>query len=139
MPSSPQPITLLWFHAKAGRSTGDSSRASPLWDSLAHHYSDDFFENLLLPESARPPLPVPATSIYSKQDGVVAWFTCIDRAGPRRENIEVRGSHTGLGWNPAALVVISDRLAQREGEWRPFRPPAGLRPWYPRPEAYRAA
>ena len=56
-----------------------------------------------------------------------------------RENIEVRGSHSGLGWNPAVLVAIADRLAQPEGTWRPFRPPFGSWHLYPRPDVYRAA
>ena len=56
-----------------------------------------------------------------------------------RENIEVRGSHSGLGWNPAVLMAIADRLAQPEGTWRPFRPPLGSWHLYPRPDVYRAA
>ncbi len=66
------------------------------------------------------PIPVPATSIYSKSDGVVAWQSCLDTPGPRRENVEVWSSHCGLGHHPAALLVIADRLAQPEGAWRPF-------------------
>jgi pimeloyl-ACP methyl ester carboxylesterase len=68
------------------------------------------------------PLPVPATSIYSRSDGVVAWRSCLDAPGPQRENIEVWSSHCGLGHHPAALLVIADRLAQPEGAWRPFVP-----------------
>ncbi|HEX9259553.1 MAG TPA: alpha/beta fold hydrolase [Acidimicrobiales bacterium] len=118
---------------------GDSSRASPLVERLIHSFSDEFFDTYVLPEAHRPPIGVPVTSIYSKQDGVVAWYTCIDKPGPQRENIEVRGTHTGLGFNPAVLVAIADRLAQREGHWKPFRSPPGLGGWYPRPEEYRAA
>ena len=36
------------------------------------------------------------------------------------ENIEVEGSHCGLGHNPAVLYAIADRLAHAEGAWRPF-------------------
>jgi pimeloyl-ACP methyl ester carboxylesterase len=68
------------------------------------------------------PLAVPATSIYSRSDGVVAWRSCLDVPGPQRENIEVWSSHCGLGHHPAALLVIADRLAQAEGAWRPFVP-----------------
>jgi hypothetical protein len=28
-----------------------------------------------------------------------------------------------MGHDPAVLWVVADRLAQREGEWRPFRRP----------------
>ncbi len=68
------------------------------------------------------PLAVPATSIYSRSDGVVAWRSCLDEPGPLRENVEVWSSHCGLGHHPAALLVIADRLAQAEGAWRPFAP-----------------
>lgn len=66
--------------------------------------------------------PVPTTSIYSRSDGVVAWRTCLHQQ-PRAdvEDIEVTGSHIGLGWNPAALRIIADRLAQRSGQWKPYR------------------
>lgn len=63
--------------------------------------------------------PVPTTSIYSRSDGVVAWQACLDVAGPNVENIEVGGSHCGLGWNPRALAVIADRLARIEPLSRP--------------------
>jgi pimeloyl-ACP methyl ester carboxylesterase len=66
-------------------------------------------------------LPVPATSIYSRSDGIVNWRTCLLRPSETAENIEVHfASHVGLGVNPAALWAIADRLAQREGEFHPF-------------------
>ncbi len=86
------------------------------------------------PEQARrlaDPLPVPSTSIYSRSDGVVAWRACLQGRGPRSENVEVRGSHIGLGFNPAALWVIADRLAQPVGAWAPFRPSPLVAPFFP--------
>lgn len=66
-------------------------------------------------------LPVPATSIYSKSDGIVNWRTCLLTPSETAENIEVYfASHVGIGVNPAALWAIADRLAQREGQFRPF-------------------
>jgi len=66
-------------------------------------------------------LPVPATSIYSRTDGIVNWRTCLSRASDTSENIEVHlASHIGLGVNPAALWAVADRLAQPEGEFRQF-------------------
>jgi hypothetical protein len=68
-------------------------------------------------------LPVPATSIYSRTDGIVNWRTCLLRPSNTAENIEVRlASHVGLGVNPAALWAVADRLAQAEGEFRQFDP-----------------
>jgi hypothetical protein len=67
------------------------------------------------------PASIPVTSIYSRSDGVVPWRACLVQPGERRENIEVLGSHFGLGFNPAVLWAIADRLAQRDGKWEPFR------------------
>ena len=75
-----------------------------------------------LSERLRTPPPVPTTAIYSKSDGVVAWQTCCQASGRGRiEDIEVPGSHMGMGWNPAVMKVVADRLGHRVGQWRPYR------------------
>ncbi|MGK5111273.1 MULTISPECIES: esterase/lipase family protein [unclassified Geodermatophilus] len=107
------------------------SRASRVFD----RYSYLHVEHRSLPlEPDGSPLPVPATSIYSHLDGIVHWQTCLDTPGERCENIAVLASHLGLGYHPAAIWAIADRLAQREGTWTPFRPPLFLRPVFPRPD-----
>jgi hypothetical protein len=116
---------------------GDRSAAHPLWDRLSHRYSADFVEGALSSEDAREPITVPCTAVYSRGDGVVKWYACLEREGPHRENIEVRGSHAGLGWNPAVLYAISDRLAQPEGMWKPFKAPPLMSYRYPKPVSYR--
>ena len=83
------------------------------------------------PEDQREPLPVPATSIYTRSDGVVPWRSCLETASPTAESIEVSGSHAGLGHNAAALWAIADRLAQPEGTWHPFRPEGASRILFP--------
>jgi pimeloyl-ACP methyl ester carboxylesterase len=82
-------------------------------------------------ESGLDPLPVPATSIYSRCDGIVAWQACLDAPSERAENIAVVGSHLGLGHHPAVIWAVADRLAQPRDQWAPFRAPAALRPLYP--------
>lgn len=67
-------------------------------------------------------LQVPTSAIYTRNDGVVDWRNCMETPGTRRENIEVKGSHTGLGHNPAVLLAVADRLAQPKGSWAPFVP-----------------
>jgi pimeloyl-ACP methyl ester carboxylesterase len=64
---------------------------------------------------------LPTTSIYSRSDGIVAWQSCI-QAGHRCdvENIEVDGSHCGLGWNTKVLSVLADRLSQPESTWKAY-------------------
>ncbi len=66
------------------------------------------------------PPEVPVTAVYTRSDGIVAWQSCLEAEGPRRENIEVRGPHSTMARNPAAWRIIADRLAQPEGEWRPY-------------------
>jgi pimeloyl-ACP methyl ester carboxylesterase len=67
---------------------------------------------------------VPSTSIFTKADGVVPWESCLDEASPSSENVEVRGSHTGLGHNPAALLVLLDRLRLEADTFEAFHPSA---------------
>jgi len=74
------------------------------------------------------PLPVPSTAIYSRTDAIVAWQSCRESPGANSESIEVESSHLGMGHHPVVLLTIADRLAQPEGAWAPFRPPAGW-PW----------
>jgi pimeloyl-ACP methyl ester carboxylesterase len=81
------------------------------------------------------PLPMPTTAIYSRTDGIAAWQSCRLDEGPTSQNIEVASSHLGIGHHPVALLTIADRLAQPEGAWRRFAPPAGWRwPFVPRLE-----
>ena len=114
---------------------GDKSAATGIAEQVAHRWRAEELR-LTTSELAKPPVPVPSTAIYSRSDGVVRWHVCINEACENHENIEVRGTHTGLGWNPFAVYAISDRLAQPEGSWRPFRPPFGLRHAFPKPADY---
>ncbi len=68
------------------------------------------------------PPAVPSTAIFTRGDGVVPWNSCVDDPGPFNENIEVFGSHCGLGHNPAALTVIADRLRLGHDAWHPYEP-----------------
>ena len=64
---------------------------------------------------------VPTTSIYSKSDGVVSWQACVQKGSGQVQNIEVDGSHCGLGWNRKVWAVVADRLSQPDRAWRPYR------------------
>jgi pimeloyl-ACP methyl ester carboxylesterase len=75
-----------------------------------------------------PPDSIPVAAIYTREDGIVAWESCLEQTGDRRENIEVRGTHSTLPSNPMALAVVADRLAQPEGAWQPYRQPASPAP-----------
>lgn len=83
-----------------------------------------------LADNMAPP-PVPSTAIWSRADGVVAWQTCREQASETTDNIEVRGSHCGLGVNPSVLYAVADRLAQPDDRWAPFKRD-GFKAWvYP--------
>ncbi len=66
------------------------------------------------------PPPVPVTAIVSRTDTIAGFHTCREAPSAQAENIEVMGSHIGLGVNPLVLFAIADRLAQREGAWKNF-------------------
>jgi len=108
------------------------SRAQSAYARYAHLHV--IASDLPLERDARP-LKVPATSIYSRLDGIVAWHACLDAPGPRVQNVAVLASHLGIGHHPASLYAVADRLAQPEGSWSPFRPPALLRAAFPRSDA----
>jgi pimeloyl-ACP methyl ester carboxylesterase len=117
---------------------GDRSAVSRLADQVAPRLNTEIARlmRMSMAEHLKPPVPVPTTAVYSRTDGVVRWHTCIDTVGPQHENIEVRGSHSGMGFNPSVLYVLSDRLAQPADDWRPFHAPPHLRRLYPRPASW---
>jgi pimeloyl-ACP methyl ester carboxylesterase len=104
------------------------SRGSLFYDGFAAAHLPQYSR-----DSWRRPgvISVPATSIFSKTDGVVRWHTCLHPPGPLTENIEVYGSHCGLGFHPAAGYAILDRLAAPTDPWRKFVPPAWLAIHFP--------
>ncbi len=70
----------------------------------------------------RKPPSVPTTSLYSRDDGIVSWQACQHpRARRKLEDVEVEGSHLGMGWNRSVMRIVADRLAQPAGDWRPLR------------------
>jgi len=69
------------------------------------------------------PAPVPTTAIYSKEDGIVPWRKCKEKVEDHlHQNIQVRGSHLGLGVNLSVFDIISDRLQYSSPDWTPFVP-----------------
>lgn len=109
----------------------DESNAGAAFRALRDRHDPDFEANRI-PSWARDPIPVWTTSIYTKTDGIVHWAQCLNVHHPNTENIEVRGSHMGLGFNPAAMWIVADRIAQPPGHWSRFKPPGPLRYLFPR-------
>ena len=56
------------------------------------------------------PKNVPHTAVYSKTDGVVDWQTCCD--DDPATDVQVRGTHIGLVWNPDVYRCIGQRLKE---------------------------
>lgn len=118
------------------------SLGSPISDDRGHTNARRLFEwlNGQEPEPMRggrfqqlgKAPPVPTTSILTRTDGVVHWRGSVQQPGAQTENIEVIASHCGLGVNPAAIYAIADRLAQPEGEWKPFAPTGLASLFFPR-------
>lgn len=54
------------------------------------------------------PLPVPATAIWSRSDGLVAGAICRDEHG---RSIEVRSGHLGVQLKPDVLIAVAEAIA----------------------------
>ncbi len=96
-----------------------ASHASRVFHAFRPWHTD-MLDQAGVPEDQRPDITVPTTAIYSRLDGIVPWKACMDRPGPLRENVEVYGSHLGLGVHPEVLAIILDRLAQPADAWQPY-------------------
>ncbi|MGB5378797.1 alpha/beta hydrolase [Muriicola sp.] len=60
------------------------------------------------------PIPqIPITCIYTKTDGLIPWKHCMEAATLRKDikNIEVFGSHSGMGANVSVLLVTANMLS----------------------------
>src|SRR3981081_2228187 len=87
-----------------------ATNATRLYEALSGEAVDD---NPEIRAAIAGDLPVPATSIYSRTDGIVNWRTCLLRPSEAAENIEVYlASHVGLGVNPAVLWAEAGRRGQ---------------------------
>lgn len=64
----------------------------------------------------RAPLPVPATAIWSRNDGLVNGMACHVTGEPRLRIIEISGSHMGVQLRPRVLRSVADVLGRTAGE-----------------------
>jgi pimeloyl-ACP methyl ester carboxylesterase len=80
-------------------------------------------------QGRRSPAAIPTTSIFSRTDAIVPWGSSQLRPSRLHENVEVRGSHIGLGHNARVIAIVADRLAQRTETWQPFAAPRWARAW----------
>lgn len=107
---------------------GKSGLVDRLWKRRVPNFDDAALEEINLDESAKPPLDMPTTSIYSRLDNIVPWNKSLDAPGVQSENIGVRGAnHLGLLLHPGVHFALADRIRRPEGEWQPFVPPLASR------------
>jgi pimeloyl-ACP methyl ester carboxylesterase len=83
-----------------------ASNLAPLIRLCATRYSP-----AMRPARLRGPLPVPATAIYTRDDGIVAWDSCYD---PNSDDlsVELHGAHLTLCSNPEAMRILVRRIAK---------------------------
>lgn len=98
-----------------------ANNATWMYEILTRNNVTENVEQELLDDLPNP-APVPTTAIYSKQDGVVPWEMCMEDENAIHQNIEVRGSHLGLGVNPSVLYIIANRLQLNQSNWSHFTP-----------------
>ena len=64
---------------------------------------------------------VPVTCIYTKTDGLVPWKHCLEAETLRKniKNVEVYGSHIGMGANASVLVTVANALIENTNGKKP--------------------
>jgi triacylglycerol lipase len=85
-----------------GRGAGSNIRPT----CFTGHCSCAFVKNMLAPEDRG----VPTFAIYSKNDGVVDWESCIE--DDPALNDEVNSTHIGMAFHPGVYRALARRLAQ---------------------------
>jgi triacylglycerol lipase len=101
--SAPTAATVALVRAWHRRTTDRQERRGCLTEDCRCSFTRDY--SAPFPDSVR------LTSIYSKEDGVVRWQSCVV---PYASNVEVRGTHVGLAFNPEAYLAMATALAASE-------------------------
>lgn len=115
MPEYVRQVITLGSPFAAGPRSTNAWRVYEMTSGRRAEHNDPHFGGGL----ASPP-PVPTTAIFSRTDGICAWQGCREKDSPIAESIEVESSHIGMGFHPAVVFAVADRLAQDEGQWAPF-------------------
>ncbi|MCK5892876.1 MAG: alpha/beta hydrolase [Endozoicomonadaceae bacterium] len=100
---------------------GGSMEATSLWDIYIKLFGRNINKEALeerMEKVRHPVLGVAFTSIYTKQDGVIAWQIAQVDETDLSQNIAVGASHLGIIFNPQALYAIADRLSMPDNQWK---------------------
>lgn len=110
------------------RGSPEATNAYAIFKFFSRHRIDSHLQQRL---GEAPPVPV--TSIFSRSDAIVPWQLSVQAHGPHSESVEVTASHFGIGFNPAALYVVANRLAQPHDRWAHFKAEPSHQRHYPDP------
>lgn len=88
-----------------------SAKATNIWRAFEWFTGERLDDPAVVARSAAiaQPLPVPATAIWSRSDGLVAGTICRDEAG---DAIEIRSGHLGVQVKPEVLLAIARTLSR---------------------------
>lgn len=92
---------------------GSPVEGGPSYTALAGRYSEKQRAEIraTIEQRSQTPIRVPVTAIWSRNDGIVTPEACVDRRTPGVENIEVTGTHIGMGVDPDVWTIVAERLA----------------------------
>ena len=87
----------------------------PRYTSLAFMYREERTREIerAIEEAAQTPITVPITAIYSKDDGIVDWRSCVDEKNPNVTHAEVDSAHLAMNLDPDVWAVVEKKLAER--------------------------
>ena len=93
-------------------SYGSPVVGGPVYTIMGRRYSPEAIAHILdlVEQATQTPIPVPLTSIYSREDAVVAWRASVDTQHEHTRHIEVRSTHAGLGLDPDVWLAVAHRL-----------------------------
>ena len=84
----------------------------PVYTIMGRRYSPEAIAHILdlVEQATQTPIPVPLTSIYSRQDAVVAWRASVDTQHEHTRHVEVRSTHAGLGLDADVWLAVAHQL-----------------------------
>ena len=77
------------------------------------HICAPFYSTAIDLERLARPLPVPATAIFTRDDGIVTWESCTSDHSTC-VSVEVTGRHVTICRNPEALRRVAESLARQQ-------------------------
>lgn len=86
----------------------------PRFTGSLHPYSEaelQYIESQIEKRRTQP-IEVPLTTIYSSNDGIVNWQTCIDHESPNNKNVKVTSTHIGMGVDPEVWLLLAEFFAE---------------------------